>query len=80
MELPSTKGTQSKSGFQTKPHTAASKNSRKDLLRMKGIDDETSQKNVSHYHLIKNMEEKDIRNLSKVIENSIVSQMRRGNF
>lgn len=34
----------------------------------------------SHYNLIKNLEDKDIRNLSKVIENSIVTQMKKGNF
>ncbi|CDW75658.1 UNKNOWN [Stylonychia lemnae] len=63
-----------------KPQTAKSNNSRRTLLsrQLKQGEDQATNKNQSHYNLIKNLEEKDIRNLSKVIENSIVSQMRRG--
>ena len=59
----------------SKPQTSANA-SRRTLFRFK-------EKNLkpavplTHYNAIKNLEEKDIRNLSRVIENSIVSQMRK---
>eukprot|EP00347_Sterkiella_histriomuscorum_P018603 403344884 len=64
--------------YNKKPQTAKSNNQKRTLMKQLIREEDHQNQGQSHYNLIKNMEEKDIRNLSRVIENSIVSQMRRG--
>ena len=64
---------------QEKPNTAKTASFAK-RLQSQGFLTRDDKMKPSHYNLISHFEDKDIRDLSKVIEKSIVTQMKKGNY